>query len=44
MGSTNPVFILPRKLASERDTLAKAMVGAINLGAFKIDVKLNLSK
>ncbi len=32
MGSVNPVFLLPEKLASETETLAKQMAGSITLG------------
>ncbi|WP_316784256.1 aldehyde dehydrogenase (NADP(+)) [Pedobacter frigiditerrae] len=32
MGSVNPVFLLPEKLATETETLAKQMAGSITLG------------
>lgn len=33
MGSNNPIFILPQKLASEASTLAITIAGSVNLGA-----------
>ncbi len=32
MGSTNPVFILPRALAQKKDTISTALAGSITLG------------